>query len=438
MAKEKPQVLKGMRDFLPQQMIARNYVIGVARRVFESFGFEPLDTPSIEYAEVLMGKYGPEADRLLYSFEDRGGRRVGLRYDLTVPLARFVASHPELTRPFKRYQIGNVWRGEAPQEGRYREFTQCDVDIVGAPPPAADAEVAAVFYAVYHALGLDDVLVRLNHRQLLASAARVSGVPDPLHAAAFRGIDKLDKAPVETVKAEMAAAGIEPGSASRLLELTGLRIVGNDVSEARAYLAGDTEGLAALDEMARVIDLLDGMGVPTANYLLDLSLARGLDYYTGPIVEATLPGFRSSVGGGGRYDNLVGMFGAAPVPTVGASVGLDRIVLVLEKRGKLPAQKTVTDVLVTVFNSSMRKDSLSLAAELRQAGLMVETFLLDRGLGKQFAYADTRGIPYAIVLGPDELAEGTVSVKDLVAGDQVRLSRTEIADHVRRKKGIDG
>ena len=433
MAKEKPQALQGMRDFLPEAMIARQHVIDVARRVYESCGFEPLDTPCVEYADVLMGKYGPEADKLIYNFEDRGGRHVGLRYDLTVPLARVVACHGDLPRPFKRYQIGPVWRAERPQKGRYREFTQCDVDIVGASPPGADAEIVAAFFGVYRALGLHDVVIRLNHREILAAMGRAAGIPDEHRTDAFRSIDKLDKMPRETVQSEMVELGIDPAAADRLLDTVLSQGPLSSLETLRDRIAGDERGLEGLGQMEEISRLLLAMGVPASNFRLDLSLARGLDYYTGMTLEAMLPEMRGSVGGGGRYDNLVGMFGSLAVPTVGASVGLDRIIDVLAERGKLPGTRTVTRVLVTVFSPEMRRESIALASSIRQAGIPTETYLLDKPLGKQFQYADQKGVPFAVVIGPDEMQKGVVTLRDLSQRDQETLTRDELIERINQR-----
>jgi len=378
-----------------------------------------------------MGKYGPEADKLIYNFEDRGGRQVGLRYDLTVPLARVIASHGNLPRPFKRYQIGPVWRAEQPQKGRYREFVQCDVDIVGAAPPVADAEMVAVLYTAYRELGINDVTIRLNHRRALAAMARLSGIRDELRAAAFRSMDKLDKLPEEAVMDEMLAAGILAEAARRLLDFTRLCFSSHDSLALEQAFASDGEGLAACREMGEIVRMVEAMGVPQGNFRFDLSLVRGLDYYTGTIVEAVAPQLRGSIGGGGRYDGLVGMFGSQSVPTVGCSLGLDRIIDVLAGRGVTLDTKTVTDVLVTVFDASLRTESLALATELRDSGLKVETFLMDRALGKQLAYADTKGIPYAVVIGPDENQAGEVILKNLRSRAQQTLPRAELSGRLK-------
>jgi histidyl-tRNA synthetase len=287
--KATPQVLKGMRDFLPSRMILRHYVIDQLRRVFERFGFEPLQTPTVEYAETLEGKYGEEADKLIYKFEDRGGRKVGLRYDLTVPLARVVSMYPELVKPFKRYQIAPAWRAERPQKGRYREFYQCDVDIVGSPSALADAEVVSVGYQALRQLGFNHFEILINDRKILQGIATKARIPDNLAPAVWRAVDKWDKIGPEGVRSELATTGLSKETIQILFDLLDSGERGERRLESLASNLADVPiGLEGIRELQSLIDYLQLSGVPPEFYRVDLHMVRGLDYYTGPIFEVVV------------------------------------------------------------------------------------------------------------------------------------------------------
>lgn len=425
------QVLKGTRDFLPPRMILRQHITGELRRVFELHGFEPLETPAIEYAETLEGKFGDEADKLIYKFEDRGGRRVGLRYDLTVPLARVVGSYPELVKPFKRYQISPVWRAEKPQKGRYREFWQCDVDTVGSSSMLADAEVVAVAYESLRRLGFTRFHTKINNRKVLLALAEYAGVASEQAGSVYRAIDKLEKIGLAAVKSELLEANIPRQTVDRLMELLQTRGTADDVlAELRSKLQGYTVGVEGVDELREITRYLDDSGVPPESYEIDFAMVRGLDYYTGPIFETIVEEPKiGSICGGGRYDRLVGMFTNRQYPATGISLGLERIVDVLETLAQAgaPGVKTVTTVLVTVFDESTLGESLRVAAELRTAGVNTEVFLGKDRLGSQLRYASRKGIPYALIIGPDEVAQSAVVVKDLAKERQVTVERGEIA-----------
>ena len=425
------QVLKGMRDFLPPRMILRQHVIDELRHVFELHGFEPLDTPAIEYAETLEGKFGDEADKLIYEFEDRGGRRVGLRYDLTVPLARVVGSHPELVKPFKRYQISPVWRGEKPAKGRYREFWQCDVDTVGSSSMLADAEVVTVGYESLRRIGFSKFRTKINNRKVLAAIAQYAGVSPEQAGLVYRAIDKLEKIGLEAVKAELVAANIEQRAVDRLMEILQTQGTPETVlSELASRLATYASGIEGVHELQEIVRYLEDSGVPREFYEIDFTMVRGLDYYTGPIFETTVEEPKiGSICGGGRYDGLVGMFTHRQVPATGISLGLERIIDVLEslREAGAPGVQTVTTVLVTVFDASTLRESLRLASELRFEGVNTEVFLGKDKLGSQLRYASRKGIPYAIIIGPDEIAQSTVVVKDLAKERQVTVERGDIA-----------
>lgn len=421
-----PQRLKGFRDHLPAAMFARRHVMETLRSIFELHGFAALETPAIEYAATLEGKYG-EDERLLYRFEDQGKRKVGLRYDLTVPLARVVAMHlNELQFPWKRYQISPVWRGDNPQFGRYREFYQCDIDIVGTASPLADAETLAIFGEAMDKLGFTGYRVLINHRAVLAGLARSAGVHEEQAGTIFRAMDKLDKIGPDGVRAEMVRNGVDEEVALRVLDLFlkgGSVQSFNDnfalLAELAGPLAGDEAALKGLDDLQAILSALGEMGVQKDRFRVDVTLARGLDYYTGAVYEIVVDEPKiGSLGGGGRYDNLVGMFAGRSLPTTGASFGVERIIDVMQELGMIVPQSTPSKALVTVFDGRQEsvQASLGLASELRSQGVACEVYLnVGDKLGKQFGYADKLGIPYAIVLGPDEIAGGTATVKNLRA-----------------------
>lgn len=431
----KPQSVKGMRDHLPRAMILRQHIIDTLATVFERHGFEPLQTPIIEYAETLEGKIGEE-EKLIYRFEDHGGRRVALRYDQTVPLARVVAQHQnELIFPWRRYAVGQSYRGERQQRGRYREFWQVDIDIVGSASPIADAEIIAVLSEGLSALGFGGFTTLINHRQIIGGVARVSGLDDQAAGGVYRAIDKLDKIGPDGVREELLKSGIGAEATKRILDLVLLSGPASDVlAELRVQLANDQRALAALDNLAEVLRHLQELGVPTESYTVAPRLARGLSYYTGVVFETVIesPPIGSLLGGG-RYDDLIGTFAGQSVPTVGLAFGLERLYDVMEELGMGPTNRTVSEVFVTLFNTELTGESLKLAHELRQAGFRVETALdSTEKLGKQLKYVDRRGIPFAIVLGPDELGRGEVMVQNMRNGDKHSVARTAVVEALRQ------
>lgn len=423
--KTTPQVLKGMRDFLPPRMILRHYVIDQLRRVFERFGFEPLQTPAIEYAETLEGKFGEEADKLIYKFEDRGGREVGLRYDLTVPLARVVSMYPELIKPFKRYQIAPVWRAERPQRGRYREFYQCDVDIVGCESMAADAEVVTVAYQALRQLGFAAFLVLINNRKILQGVATKLGLTPEQALAVWRIVDKWDKIGPEAVRAELAASGISSETIDQLFALFDLPGSNREVLQTLADRLRDVPvALEGIHELEQLLEYLQLSEIPPEFLRVDLHMVRGLEYYTGPIFEIVVERPRiGTITAGGRYDRLIGLLGPVSYPAVGISLGLERLIDVIDELGLAPAdvRSTVTEVLVTVFDRELLPTSLSIAASLRAAGLNTEVFLEPGRLSNQLRYASRKNIPIAIIVGPDEAARGQAIVRNMVTGQQEQV-----------------
>jgi len=430
---QNPQILRGFRDFLPGQMMLRQSVMGRFRDVFERHGFEPIDTPVLEYFDTLTGNIDDE--KLIYHFEDQGGREVGMRFDLTVPLARYVAQHRnELIFPFKRYHIAPVWRADRPQRGRFREFWQCDADIVGTTSMLADADVVSIIVEALQSVNMPSFVVRINHRKLLESFARYAGVAEDQAGTVYRAIDKLDKVGPAGVVEELGNAGLSKPVAGRIIDLLAEKGPPDEIlSKVASRLEGIDIAREAIAELSSLFGYLAALGVPSDTYELDLSLARGLGYYTGPVFEATVrEGNIGSLAGAGRYDGLVGRFSKQQLPATGISLGIERIIVIAEEMQLLEEATTVSDVLVTLFDDETVGASLAVATELRSDGLNVETFLeTGKGLGQQFRYASRRGIPFAIVLGPDELERGMVAVKDLESGDQVDVQRSTLAEHVK-------
>jgi histidyl-tRNA synthetase len=449
MAKINTEPLSGMRDFLPLDVLRRDYVIETVKRVYQRYGFEPLETPTMERLSTLLGKYGEEGDQLIFRVLKRGEKLeralgneptensvsdAGMRYDLTVPLARVMAEHRgRLPRFFKRYQIQPVYRADRPAKGRYREFYQCDVDVVGSNSLTVEAEVLAAGAEVLQELGFqghESFAIRINHRLILRGLMEVAGVPHALEGAALVAIDKLDKIGLEGVRKELDARGIPAAAAESLLASMAAAPAGN--SETLAWLSdllesseGGSRGVADLRQV-----LLYSAGGPAAAHLhIDPYLARGLSYYTGPIFEVQFPGFSGSGAAGGRYDDLIGMFSGQTIPACGFSLGLERILLILEERAMFPARlSTQPQVLVTQFDDSTVLASLALAQRLRAAGLRVDLYPETDRYGKQFKYAEERGIRYAALLSPREQEAGVVAVKDLVTGEQVEIADGAVVD----------
>lgn len=431
---DKPQNVTGMRDHLPGAMLLRQHIISTLTHVFERHGFEPLSTSVVEYDETLSGKIGDE-EKLIYRLDDTGGkRRLALRYDQTVPLARVVAQYAnQIQFPWRRYAIGQSFRGERPQKGRYRELWQADIDIIGSASPIADAEIIAVLTESLTALGFQGFTTLINHRQILSGIARVSGLDDAAAASVYRSIDKLDKIGPDKVREELERNGVAPTQAEHIMQLVLIEGQPGDVLEALSEgLSDDERSLAALDNLRTILNYLSEMGVPPESYVVAPRLARGLSYYTGTVFEV-LDADRSigSLLGGGRYDELIGQFSGRPVPTVGLAFGIERLHDLMEGRGMGPGRATTAQVYVTLFPEQAAA-ALALARELRDAGLNVVTALdANQKLGKQFQEADRKGIPFALVLGSDEIARGEVQVKDLRSGEQRAVPRSEVVKTLR-------
>jgi histidyl-tRNA synthetase len=437
MAKVKPSLPKGMRDFLPQDMLKREYVFNTVRDVFHLFGFEPIQTPTMERHETLFGKYGEDAENLIYSAShQRSKEELAMRYDLTVPLARVVAQYEnDLNFPFKRYHIAPVWRGERPQRGRYREFYQCDADIVGVSEMTADAEVVAVIVTALQRLGFPQFTVKINNRKLLTAIGAFSGVPDEQLPDLYRSVDKFDKIGAEGVEKELVERGIADETVKRMLELITHSKPGvanlDDLASQLADAPGTKEGISELRELS---DGLMNLNIDPTTYEFDFTMVRGLGYYTGPIFETVItePNL-GSVSGGGRYDELIGMFRRESMPTTGTSLGIERIIDLMDELDLYPADVsgTVVQALVTVFNSDVRAECAKITSELRGAGIRTELYLTDRNVSKQFKHADKKGIPVVVIAGPDEIANGTVKLRRLKDGQEVAAKREEMAAEIR-------
>jgi histidyl-tRNA synthetase len=455
MAKENTAPLKGTRDFLPEDVRRREHVLAVVRDVYGRYGFEPLETPSMERLETLLGKYGEEGDQLIFRVLHRGaelGRALdgirassgaapssreearaafkrdelaladsALRYDLTVPLARVVAEYQsQLPRFFKRYQIQPVWRADRPAAGRFREFYQCDVDIVGSREVVCDVEVASAVCEVLDRLGFDDYRVRLNHRGLLRGMIESSGIPLEHEVTAITELDKLGKVSPPEVRAALEERGIAGDAAARLLEVA-LAATGatsdRQVLDALAASLRSERGQAGVETLRQMLALAEH--APCGRRLrLDPSLARGLSYYTGPIFEIQVSDLAGSLGGGGRYDELVGMFLRQPVPAVGFSLGLERILVVMAERGMFPDLSAASQVMVLRLEERTTPDALRVASELRRAGVRTDLYPNVDKLGKQLQYAAARAVKLAAFVGERERAAGDVAIKVLATQEQ--------------------
>jgi len=428
-----PRTLKGFRDFLPDLMLPRERLIETATDVYRSYGFCPIDTPALEYLEILLGKGSAETDKQLYQFTDHGGRQVGMRFDLTVPLARYTAQHfAELTFPFKRYHFGKVWRGENTQAGRYREFMQCDFDTIGTKSIATDIEIALVINDLLERLGFTRFKIRINNRKVLSGLLDKHGIADKT-APILRALDKLGKIGKAAVLKEMTET-ITTSQAEAVLTLTDLAgTPAQTLSALQTLLAGNSigeEGVSQLDELIRATH---AAGLPKDRLVLDVSIARGLDYYTGMIYETFLDDLPSigSVCSGGRYDNLAELYTKQELPGVGASLGLDRLISAMEELGMIKKTSTPVQVFLPFFAANRLADYLRLASELRQAGVGIEFYPEAKKLGQQLKYADKRGFRWAVIIGEDEWTKSCCQIKDLQTGESVECPIVECAERLR-------
>ncbi len=431
-----PRTLKGFRDYLPQVMIPREQLLEKTRQVYRSYGFAPIDTPALEYAEILLGKGGEETDRQLYRFADQGGRDVALRFDLTVPFARFAAQYlGQLGTPFKRYHLGPVWRGEAPQRGRYREFWQCDFDTIGTTSNAADIETALVIHDLMRALGFERFEIRVNNRLILTSLLEEVGLAGRT-APVLIALDKLPKVGREAVLQEMVArTGAERAQAERLLDL--VQIEGSNADTLQRLeqsVGGNARAAEGARRLRELVTVAQAAGIPEERLRLDLSIARGLDYYTGTIYETflgDLPGI-GSVCSGGRYDNLASLYTKQVLPGVGASLGLDRLLAAMEELKMLPAVSTPAPVLMVQFDAARLGDYQKMARALRAEGIGVEVYPDAKKIGAQLSYAEKRGFRVALIAGAEEFKQGVWKVKDLKLRQEQAVPAAEVAGAIRR------
>lgn len=410
------QTLKGFRDFLPLEKRRRDFVRGKVVEVFEKFGFEPLETPTLEYASLLLGKYGDEADKLVYTFEDKGERMIGLRYDQTVPTARVLAQYTnELPRFFRRYQIQNVFRADKPQKGRYREFTQCDIDIFGTTSPLADAEILACTYFAYKNVGYPEVILKINDRQTLFKTLEPFATEKVSVFSIIQSVDKLDKQTSEEVTTELVGKGLSNDNAVNALQAI--------------------EQAEKSENLKEIIKAALALGIPETQIVFTSNLARGLDYYTGMIYEVMIEGYRvGSCGGGGRYDKLIEQLGGQNIPAVGVAFGFDRMVEAAEVLNIFPSSiNQAAQVLITIFSKDLEQKSLETTTLLRSNNISTELWVEPNAkLDKQFKYADQKGIPFALIIGPNEAAKDMVTVKNLKTREQTQIPLAQLSQFFRK------
>jgi len=458
---------RGMRDFLPADVRKRDYVIKIIKEVFESYGFEPLETPAVENIETLMGKYGEEGNQLIFKILKRGAKLgeqlselggftefteledlpktptrqsdsplsdLALRYDLTVPLARVVANRKnDLPKFFKRYQIQPVWRADRPARGRFREFYQCDVDAIGSSSMVVEAELISAVSEILRRFGFDDFTIRINHREVLTDILDTAGVPAEKHGEALVAIDKLDKIGSEGVKKELVSRGISEDAIEMLLSIfeQTQKIIGEGKNVNRTIVS-NLINIVSNEVLTQIGQILKFAG--DCPIQIDPSLARGLSYYTGAIMEINVPDLAGSLGGGGRYDGLIGVFGKEQIPACGFSLGLERILVVMDERNMFPAEVAATSahVMVTIWNEETIGESLKLANELRSQNLCVLVYPEPDKLGKQFKYAAQINIPWVCVVAESEIAEKKVTLKNMQTGEQEMIGHDKIAKRIGR------
>ena len=429
---QKPSIPKGTRDFGQIEMARRNYIFDTIKSVFSLYGFQQIETPAMENLSTLMGKYGEEGDKLLFRIQNSGEKAAlapekGLRYDLTVPFARYVVQHrEELQFPFKRFQIQPVWRADRPQKGRYREFYQCDVDVIGSDSLIGELELIQIVEEVYRRLGIR-VCLHINNRKILAGIAEVIGAPDKMIDITV-AIDKLDKIGVEAVNKELEERGLDAEQVAKLQPILNLSGSTQDkLTALRGILAESETGMKGIAEMEEVFRLIEATGVQL-NIELDLCLARGLNYYTGAIFEVkALDAQIGSITGGGRYDNLTGIFGLPNVSGVGISFGADRIYDVLTELDLFPKElQSATKVLFATFGQEELRYALTWVKALRAQGVAVEVYPEPAKMKKQMGYADAKQIPYVAIVGGDEMASNTVMLKNMATGEQRQVALAEL------------
>lgn len=454
---QKPAIPKGTRDFSPTEVIKRNYIFDIVKKHFQTFGFQPIETPAFENSDTLMGKYGDEGDRLIFKILNSGDfiskvddvtyssknsssltpkiSEKALRYDLTVPFARYVVQHQnEIDFPFKRYQIQPVWRADRPQKGRFREFYQCDADVVGSNSLLQEIELVQLYDAIFSELKLEGSNIKLNNRKILAGIVEVIGAKNNLINFTV-ALDKLDKIGEEGVKKEMLAKGISEASIEKANSLFSLSGSNTEQLDALQYLLSSSDtGTKGVEELRFIIENIEEIGLQTAQLSIDVTLARGLNYYTGAIFEVAAPeGVQmGSIGGGGRYDDLTGIFGMKDVSGVGISFGLDRIYLVLEELNLFPeAIDQSLQVLCLNFGDTEAQVALGLVSQLRKFGVKTDLYPSSVKMDKQWKYADKRNVPYVILIGADEIENNSFVVKNRVSRELKTYSLNQVKDFIK-------
>lgn len=453
---QKPSIPKGTRDFSPSEIAKRNYIFDIVKKHFQTFGFQPIETPSFENSQTLMGKYGDEGDRLIFKILNSGDylnkvndevyqqkdsslltpkiSEKALRYDLTVPFARYVVMHQnEIDFPFKRYQIQPVWRADRPQKGRFREFFQCDADVVGSDSLLQEIELVQLYDAVFTNLKLTGTTIKLNNRKILAGIAEVIGAKERLIDFTV-ALDKLDKIGVEGVTKEMLEKGISEDAIQKATPLFSLAGTNTEQLKVLAELLKDSEeGKKGVEELTFIIKAVEKLGLQSANLAIDVTLARGLNYYTGAIFEVAAPsGVKmGSIGGGGRYDDLTGIFGLKDVSGVGISFGLDRIYLVLEELNLFPEEINKSlEILCVNFGDNEAFAALELVTELRKNGVKADVYPSAVKMQKQMKYANKRNVPYVVLIGEQELFNGDFVVKNMEKGDQQTYKLSNVSEFI--------
>jgi histidyl-tRNA synthetase len=419
---------RGTRDFLPEEMLKRNWVLDRIREVYEVYGFEPLGTPAFESWELLKVKSGDNIINQIYYFKDKSDRELGLRFEWTASLARVVSSHRELQMPFKRFAIGPVWRYENPSEAHYREFWQADADIVGVSDQIADAEILATTVDCLRSLGFKDFVIKLNDRRILEAFIELVGMPEEKALDIIRSVDKLGKIGRDGVVKELSKYVQNEDSMIKLLDLISIKASAEDVLEhAAKCLEKQPEGVKGCVALKSILDYSKPFGY--YDYIVvDLTLARGLDYYTGPVFEVSAKGYEDygSIAGGGRYDEIIGLFGGEPTPATGVALGIERIVQLLDRKNGFVNLRLGVEVLVSPVSESVKSTAIEVAQSLRKSGISTTLDLLGRGLSKQLNFADRKGIRKVIIVGEKELKKGCVTLRDMATGDQKKVKIDEL------------
>jgi histidyl-tRNA synthetase len=424
---------RGTRDFLPEEMYKRNWVLDQIKEVFYTYGFEPLGTPAFESWELLKMKSGEDVINQIYYFKDKSERELGLRFDLTTSLARVVATHRELQMPFKRYAMGTVWRYESPSEKRFREFWQADADTVGVGDAIADAEVLSVAVVCLKRMGFEGFVIKLNDRRILETFILQTGIEKSLVLEAIRAVDKLQKIGRDEVIKELSKLSVQPEQASKLLDILSRTGSPDDVlSQAEKELSGSQEGLKGCETLRDVIKY--AVSFDYAEYIVvELSLARGLDYYTGPVFEVLAKGYEDygSIAGGGRYDEIINLFGGETTPATGISFGIERLVPLLEMKGGFKGKELGVAVLVASTSDKVKGEAIKITQELRLAGVSTILDLLGRRFSKQLEYANKKHVAKVVIVGEREIAESFLTIRDMKTGDQTKVDRVKLLEHIR-------